>query len=58
MLPQFGTSTYFMLTLLALVDFLSGIALRRRRRTLAETGPAVSKREPAKSRDGRLRTSV
>jgi hypothetical protein len=32
MLPQFGTSTYFLLTLLALVDFLSGIALRARRR--------------------------
>ena len=32
MLPQFGTSTYFLLTMLALVDFLSGIALRARRR--------------------------
>ena len=31
LLPQFGTSTFFLLTLLALVDFLSGIALRRRR---------------------------
>jgi hypothetical protein len=31
MLPQFGSSTYFMLTLLALVDFLSGLALRARR---------------------------
>jgi hypothetical protein len=30
--PRFGTSTYFLLTLLALVDFLSGIALRARRR--------------------------
>ena len=29
--PQFGTSTFFLLTLLALVDFLSGIALRTRR---------------------------
>jgi hypothetical protein len=29
--PQFGTSTYFLLTMLALVDFLSGIALRARR---------------------------
>src|SRR5258707_4637798 len=29
--PRFGTSTYFLLTLLALVDFLSGIALRVRR---------------------------
>ena len=31
LLPPFGNSTYFMLTLLALVDFLSGIALRARR---------------------------
>ena len=29
--PKFGTSTYFLLTLLALVDFLSGLALRTRR---------------------------
>src|SRR6202023_4119622 len=29
--PRFGTSTYFLLALLALVDFLSGIALRSRR---------------------------
>jgi hypothetical protein len=31
LLPQFGTSTYFLLTVLALTDFLSGIALRARR---------------------------
>lgn len=31
--PRFGTSTYFLLALLALVDFLSGIALRTRRGT-------------------------
>jgi hypothetical protein len=29
--PKFGTSTYFLLALLALADFLSGIALRARR---------------------------
>ena len=29
--PKFATSTYFLLTMLALVDFLSGIALRVRR---------------------------
>jgi hypothetical protein len=34
LLPQFGTSTYFLLALLALVDFLSGIALRARRGTV------------------------
>jgi hypothetical protein len=39
--PRFGSSTYFMLTMLALVDFLSGIALRARRGTLATLGPAV-----------------
>src|ERR1700759_153832 len=33
LLPQFGTSTYFLLTMLALIDFLCGIALRVRRNT-------------------------
>jgi hypothetical protein len=42
--PRFGTSTYFLLTLLALVDFLSGIALRARRRMPVAAGPAVSAR--------------
>jgi hypothetical protein len=32
--PRFGTSTYFLLAMLALVDFLSGIALRARRGTV------------------------
>jgi hypothetical protein len=40
MLPQFGTSTYFLLSMLALVDFLSGIALRARRN--ARLAPAAS----------------
>lgn len=40
--PKFGTSTYFLLAMLALVDFLSGVALRARRGTQA--APAVSKR--------------
>jgi len=31
LLPQFGNSIYFMLTALAFVDFVSGIALRTRR---------------------------
>src|SRR5229473_2098742 len=39
--PRFGTSTFFLLTMLALVDFLSGIALRARRGTPATSGPAV-----------------
>jgi hypothetical protein len=33
--PKFGTSTYFLLTALALVDFLSSLALRTRRRAVA-----------------------
>jgi hypothetical protein len=44
MLPQFGTSTYFLLTMLALVDFLSGIALRARRRPAPADAP-VSRNE-------------
>jgi hypothetical protein len=42
LLPGFGTSTYFLLALLALVDFLSGIALRARRGTVM-AAPAASK---------------
>src|SRR3978361_470769 len=41
LLPQFGTSSFFLLTMLALVDFLSGIALRRRRGMLAASAAAV-----------------
>src|SRR5436305_13749419 len=44
LLPQFGTSTYFLLTMLALVDFLCGIALRARRGTrLAAEAAAANK---------------
>jgi hypothetical protein len=42
--PRFGTSTFFLLTGLALVDFLSGIALRSRRGTPVAPGVAVSRR--------------
>src|ERR1700738_4378204 len=42
--PKFGTSTYFLLALLALSDFLSGIALRTRRSALAASAPAVSRK--------------
>jgi hypothetical protein len=45
LLPQFGTSSYFLLTLLALVDFLSGIALRARRGAQVASGPVVSRRD-------------
>src|SRR5882757_4671145 len=54
LLPQFGTSTYFLLALLALVDFLSGVALRARRGTARATvassrgarAPEAAKPEP------------
>jgi hypothetical protein len=48
--PRFGTSTYFLLSLLSLVDFLSGIALRSRRVTVAAAArpvPAAPAPEPA-----------
>src|SRR5471030_176203 len=44
LLPQFGTSTYFLLTTLALADFLSGIALRARRGMQVASANAVSRR--------------
>ncbi|MEO6843040.1 MAG: hypothetical protein ABI192_20035 [Bradyrhizobium sp.] len=47
--PRFGTSTYFLLALLALVDFLSGIALRTRRSALAASAPAASRKSARKS---------
>jgi hypothetical protein len=48
--PRFGTSAYFLLAALALVDFLSGIALRARRGTRVVTSDtAVSRRNVKKS---------
>jgi hypothetical protein len=47
LLPQFGTSTYFLLSMMALADFLSGIALRTRRGTAASAA-AVSRRAERK----------
>ena len=38
--PKFGTATYFLLTALSLVDFLSGLALRTRRRAVAVVAAA------------------
>jgi hypothetical protein len=43
--PRFGTSPYFLLTLLALVDFLSGIALRARRGAQVAPGAAAARPE-------------
>src|SRR3979490_2148141 len=45
--PEFGTSTYFLLTALALADFLSGLALRTRRGAVA--APAVSAKSARKA---------
>jgi hypothetical protein len=45
--PKFGSSTYFLLTLLALVDFLSGIALRARRRVAVVAPAPVPDARPA-----------
>jgi hypothetical protein len=42
--PRFGTSTYFLLALLGLVDFLSGLALRARRGVPVASGAPVSRR--------------
>jgi hypothetical protein len=47
LVPQFGTSTYFLLTTLALADFLSGVALRARRGAVAPAA-AVSRTENRK----------
>ena len=47
--PKFGTSTYFLLTLLSLVDFLSGLALRTRRGAAVAAVPAVSKKSAEKA---------
>lgn len=47
--PKFGTSTYFLLTGLALVDFLSGLALQTRRRAVAVAAPAPAKKSAGKA---------
>jgi hypothetical protein len=49
--PKFGTSTYLLLTLLSLSDFLSGIALRTRRPRVA---PAARPLAPAAAPEPRL----
>jgi hypothetical protein len=51
LLPQFGTSTYFLLTVLAMADFLSGIALRVRRGTQVTSGAAVSRKPNVRAPD-------
>lgn len=46
LLPRFGTSIYFLLTLLALVDFLSGVALRTRRPRVASVAAPTRAARP------------
>jgi hypothetical protein len=47
MWPRFGTSIYFLLTLLALVEFLSGVSLHARRgRAVRQVEPAVAEPVP------------
>jgi hypothetical protein len=50
--PKFASSTFFLLTLLALIDFLSGIAQRSRRRVLhaSVTAESVPSRRTATPR--------
>jgi hypothetical protein len=44
--PKFGTSTYFLLVLLAMVDFFSGIALRAQQRgAKAQAAPPAASRK-------------
>jgi hypothetical protein len=47
--PKFGTSTYFLLAALSMVDFLSGLALRTRRGAVAVATPVVSSRKSARA---------
>jgi hypothetical protein len=46
MLPQFGISTVFLLAMLALVDFLAGVALRHRRSRRAAAAAQAPAAEP------------
>jgi hypothetical protein len=45
--PKFGTSTYFLMTALSLVDFLSGLALRTRRRAAVAAPPKAAAKAAA-----------
>src|SRR3954451_9342144 len=42
--PKFGTSTFLLLTMLSMVDFLSGIALRTRRGAVTATADVAGRR--------------
>ncbi|WP_213772012.1 hypothetical protein [Bradyrhizobium sp. dw_78] len=49
MWPRFGNSTYFLLALLSLADFLSGSALHVRRGRAAVAAPAISRQSARNS---------
>src|ERR1700749_2258721 len=49
MWPRFGNSTFFLLALLALADFISGLALRARRGPQTVAPAVVSRREARKA---------
>ena len=51
--PKFGTSVFFLLTLFALVDFLTGVTLRRRRYSAVAVEAPVA-REPARRAEPEL----
>ena len=44
LLPKFGTSIFFLLALFSLVDFLTGVTLRRRRYTAAVASAPVARK--------------
>ncbi len=47
--PKFGTSTYFLLVLLAMVEFFSGVALRARRGMAGRTADVASRSVASKA---------
>ena len=51
---QFATSTFFLLTLLSLVDFLTGIALRARRGAVVAAAPVVSRKSARTAARGHM----
>src|SRR5205085_8245612 len=51
LLPKFGTSTYFLLALLALADFLSGVVLRSRRGVPVAHRPDVARQRAPRRAD-------
>lgn len=51
LLPPFANATFFLLTLIALVDFLSGLGLRRRPRRVVETVVAEPVPQPVVVRE-------